>query len=174
MQVKIWETRSSRRSSSWPTTPALKKILVWPNLYISTFNGSVFINLLAAFFGSGISSGTQAGLRILYLCRKSGYTTREGNPLRQIRIPSNTPLHLSWCKTKLLSQYPGFFSSFGIIQRTKCGCVERKFVSSRLSDSRCNADTVWNDPPFWRFALRRVKIYLVYNWLLLPLSNTCN
>lgn len=85
------------------------------------------------------------------LCLKSGYSSRLGNPLRQIRMPSSTPLQVSWLSTRFASmtpkriqfielkilignrikvsvryhnQYiPDAFFSLGIMHRMKCGCV---------------------------------------------------
>ena len=41
-----------------------------------------------------------------YLCLNSEYIMRFGKPLRQIRIPSSTPLHCNWCRTRWASISP--------------------------------------------------------------------
>ena len=43
----------------------------------------------------------------IYLCLNSGYSILLGKPLRQIRIPSSTPLHCSWWSTKCASSSTG-------------------------------------------------------------------
>ena len=40
--------------------------------------------------------GTAVGANISYRCLKSANWILFGKPCLQIRIPSNTPLHLSW------------------------------------------------------------------------------
>ena len=50
----------------------------------------------------------------------------------QIRIPSSTPLQVSWWITIPGSISPGFFSPLGTIQRMKCGSVQYR-VSIRES-----------------------------------------
>ena len=62
-----------------------------------------------------INSGTH-----LHRCTKSGCWVRFGNPFRQIRMPSSTPLQVSWLRTSAASITPDCFFSFGIMQRTKC------------------------------------------------------
>merc|ERR1719494_874230 len=73
---------------------------------------TIFIALWASF-----------GARIAYLVLKSRYMTLLGKPLRQILIPSNTPLHVSWCITRKGSTKPGFLWLLGTIQRIKEGSV---------------------------------------------------
>ncbi|RNA14995.1 hypothetical protein BpHYR1_007408 [Brachionus plicatilis] len=51
---------------------------------------------------------------------------RLGKPWRHMRIPSRTPLHLSWSRTSGESILPARFSWFGIMQRTKFGLVLRR------------------------------------------------
>lgn len=45
-------------------------------------------------------------LKLCYLCLNSWKMMRLGKPCLQIRIPSRTPLHLSWSKTKWGSSFP--------------------------------------------------------------------
>ncbi len=49
-------------------------------------------------------------------------------------MPSSTPLHLSWCMTRLASMTPGRFSSLGMMQRTKWGMVFRRVVMRLFRD----------------------------------------
>ena len=72
---------------------------------------------------------------IAYLCRNSWKGILLGKPFRQIRIPSSTPLHLSWCKTRLDSITPAFLCSLGTMQRTKWGQVLYRVSISRVSCS---------------------------------------
>merc|ERR1719239_1491532 len=53
------------------------------------------------------------GAKIAYLDLKSEWITLLGKPLRQIRIPSSTPLQVSWCITRKGSTSPGFFVCIG-------------------------------------------------------------
>lgn len=69
------------------------------------------------------------------LCLKSANGILLGNPFLQIRIPSSTPLQASWCMTRKASITPGFLSSLGMIQRTKCGQVLNSVVIRRVSCS---------------------------------------
>lgn len=43
-----------------------------------------------------------------YLCLNSWKTMRLGKPCLQIRIPSRTPLHLSWSRTRWGSSLPAY------------------------------------------------------------------
>lgn len=64
----------------------LSIVIIW-SIYI--YNISISIN----------NVGNSAQL-ITYLCLKSAYITLFGKPLRQIRIPSKTPLQRSWWRTR--------------------------------------------------------------------------
>ena len=75
-----------------------------------------------------------------YLCRNSWKGILLGKPFRQIRIPSSTPLHLSWCKTRLDSITPAFLCSLGTMQRTKWGQVLYRVSISRVS---CSLMKIW-------------------------------
>lgn len=75
-----------------------------------------------------------------YLCRNSWKGILLGKPFRQIRIPSSTPLHLSWCKTRLDSITPAFLCSLGTMQRTKWGQVLYSVSISRVS---CSLMKIW-------------------------------
>ena len=77
-----------------------------------------------------------------YLCRNSWKGILLGKPFRQIRIPSSTPLHLSWCKTRLDSITPAFLCSLGTMQRTKWGQVLYRVSISRVS---CSLMKIWNN-----------------------------
>lgn len=79
---------------------------------------------------------------------KSGYTILLGNPLRQIRMPSSTPLQVSWCITRCESMTPGCFNSLGMIQRTKWGWVALNVVIRLFNCSLYDEDTVEKPPPF--------------------------
>ena len=85
---------------------------------------------------------------ITHRCLNSSNGILLGKPFLQIRIPSSTPLHLSWCRMRFASASPGFFISFGIIQRTKWGVVEYSIVISLFNCSLCLLLTVWKLPPF--------------------------
>ena len=56
-----------------------------------------------------------------------------------MRMPSRTPLHVNWCITRCESSTPPVLISFGMIQRTKWGCV-----CFRLFISLCNCS--WTSP----------------------------
>lgn len=71
---------------------------------------------------------------------------RFGKPCLQIRIPSRTPLHLSWSRTSGASILPARFSWFGMIHRTKLGLVLRRVTISLASCSLYSCDTVLNMP----------------------------
>ena len=77
---------------------------------------------------------------IAYLWRNSWKGILLGKPFRQIRIPSRTPLHLSWCKTRLDSITPAFLCSLGTMQRTKWGQVLYRVSISRVS---CSLMKIW-------------------------------
>lgn len=104
------------------------------------------------------------------LCLKSPYGILLGNPFLQIRMPSRTPLHLSWCRTSLWSirpvteqhgdtlialallsalfysmfyELPGVFVSLGMMQRTKWGWVVRK-LDINLFRFSCKTDIISN------------------------------
>ena len=71
-------------------------------------------------------------LPMTYRCLKSGYTMRLGKPLRQIRIPSSTPLQVSWCITKWESITPGERRSGRTWSHTRqqsCGSITRGQLS---------------------------------------------
>ena len=48
------------------------------------------------------------------LCLKSAYRILLGKPFLQMRMPSSTPLHLSWCRTSSCSMAPKKKDMFSI------------------------------------------------------------
>ena len=58
------------------------------------------------------------------LCLKSPYKILLGNPFLQMRMPSSTPLHLSWCRTSSCSMAPiniHIYSTVEIFSEGRCG-----------------------------------------------------
>ena len=95
--TKMLESLSSLSSSRTAKKPAQKKTLVWPNLYLSWLMSRPPMIFSTAFLLSMNSpSGQALGFKILYLSLTSAYIILFGKPCLQIRIPSSTPLHLSW------------------------------------------------------------------------------
>jgi len=58
-----------------------------------------------------------------------------GNPCLQILIPSSTPLHLSWSRTRVALILPPLLSWLGIMHRTKLGFV---FLRVSISFANCS------------------------------------
>lgn len=62
--------------------------------------------------GDSLSCGWNGSCRVAlasrHLCLNSWKTMRLGKPCRQMRIPSRTPLHLSWSKTRWGSSFPAW------------------------------------------------------------------
>ena len=56
-----------------------------------------------------------------------------GKPRRQIRIPSSTPLQVSWCITRAESSRRGVLWLLGTMHRMKWGSVEFKVVKRESS-----------------------------------------
>ena len=61
-------------------------------------------------------------------------------------LPSSTPLQWSWCSTKWASKTPPVLISFGIMQRTKCGCVASRVFINLSSCSLWPDEMVFCEP----------------------------
>lgn len=145
--IRIADILSSRSSSISPSTPARKNTLVCPTLHLSASSPmcskqavAIFLSSFWAFIWADakiwyLYSNSFELPRIRYIIirssmksksyrkQKSVYIILLGKPLRQIRIPSSTPLQVSWCITREESMSPGVFTSLGMMQRIKWGWV---------------------------------------------------
>ena len=81
-----------------------------------------------------------------YLWRNSWKGIRFGKPCLQMRMPSRTPLHLNWSRTRMASILPERFSWFGMMHLTKLGFVFLKVLISLVSWSLYSWLTVLNMP----------------------------
>merc|ERR1719180_200715 len=78
---------------------------------------------------------TSLGLMMMKRWTKSGYTVLLGKPRRQILMPSNTPLQVSWRITRAESSSRGVLWLLGTMHRMKWGSVELRVLSK---DSSCD------------------------------------
>ncbi len=76
-------------------------------------------------------------------------------------MPSSTPLQRSWCMTKGFSIAPGVFVSLGMMQRTKWGWVDRRFVINLFKFS-CRGKCTHNLS--YSMMLRSIFNYLNKYW----------
>lgn len=91
------------------TDPAIRYVFVhsvvvkyWNSLFLRTIS----LTCLARLFSQMNWAQCKHKNVITDLCLKSPYNILFGNPFLQIRMPSRTPLHLSWCRTSLWSIRP--------------------------------------------------------------------
>jgi hypothetical protein len=99
-----------------------------------------------AFLPSMNPLGMTLGVSSSYLCLNSWNGILFGKPCLQIRMPSRTPLHLSWSSTNGASILPALFSWLGMMQRTKLGLVLRSVTINLANCSLYNCETVRNIP----------------------------
>ena len=86
-------------------TPSSSLINHYILLYIKPCPLTIFS---AAFFPSIKPFGMTLGVRISYLWRNSWKRIRFGKPSLQILIPSSTPLHLNWSRTRGATILPAY------------------------------------------------------------------
>merc|ERR1719180_323367 len=85
---------------------------------------------------------TSLGLMMMKRWTKSGYTVLLGKPRRQILMPSNTPLQVSWGITRAESSSKGVLWLLGTMHRMKWGSVELRVFSKDSSWDLKAEDTV--------------------------------
>ena len=139
---KKQKTKAKQQFSQQQETPKTLQNVHWPQIKPVTIRTAEkkkfpWYFMLSNRSGNSNSRPSYASGEFFtaYLCRNSWKGILLGKPFRQIRIPSSTPLHLSWCKTRLDSITPAFLCSLGTMQRTKWGQVLYRVSISRVSCS---------------------------------------